>query len=44
MNTKALVGKLSERLAEVNVQTLDTLLSEIKAVLIDTLTKTLKEV
>ena len=45
MKTKALVDKLSKRLAEVTFETLDTSLSEIKAeALIDTLADKLTEV
>ena len=45
MKTKALVDKLSERLAEVTFETLDTSLSEIQAeALIDTLADKLTEV
>ena len=45
MKTKALVDKLSARLAEVTFETLDTSLSEIKAeALIDTLADKLTEV
>ena len=45
MKTKALVDKLSKRLAEVTFETLDTSLSEMKAeALIDTLADKLSEV
>ena len=45
MKTKALVDKLSKRLAEVTFETLDTSLSEIKVeALIDTLADKLTEV
>ena len=45
MKTKALVDKLSKRLAEVTFETLDTSLSEMKAeALIDTLADKLTEV
>ena len=45
MKTKALVDKLSKRLAEVTFETLDTSLFEIKAeALIDTLADKLTEV
>ena len=45
MKTNVLVDKLSERLAEVMFETLDTSLSEIKAeALIDTLADKLTEV
>ena len=45
MKTKALLDKLSKRLAEVTFETLDTSLSEMKAeALIDTLADKLTEV